>query len=344
MVCATRTGAEETMRGLPQEARVYRQKGYQAQRRGHLKSAMAYYQKATFLDPSYATPYNDLGVIYEVLGKLEDAKHAYKTCAEINPYCLGAYSNLAMLSERHDDLQTAVSYWRERAELGLPNDPWTQKAKKRVEAFVRSTREPTPSAAAPPTRLPSKTAPVSSVPQSADRPSTPAKATLKPVQQRPKPDQETKDELAQLHNANAALQAEMTRLTHANALLEVKAKEPAQLQREKDALETQLESLTRESRAERAKLYDDLGVAYTQLKVYSQAIEAYENSLNLDPNNAQAHYDVGLLYKHVHNDMEKARQHLRTYLQMTPNATDRKQLEALLGLMQRDAPSRLNNP
>ncbi len=320
MIGATRTGAEEPSRRLPQEARIYRQKGYQAQQHGDLESAMAYYQKAMLLDPSYATLYNDAGVIYEALGKLEDAKRAYKTCGEINPYCLSAYSNLAMLFEQHGDLETAVSYWRERAELGLQDDPWTQKAKKRVEAFVGGQAVSATENTAREQRPEQPSAP-------------PSEETLKPVQHRPQPDQETKDELTRLHNANAALQAEMTRLTEANALLKKKAKG-------KDASKIQLESLTRKDRAERAKLYYDLGVAYTQLKAYSQAIEAYENSLSLDPNNAQAHYDVGLLYKHVHNDMEKARQHLRTYLQMTPNATDRKQLEALLGLMQRDKPGR----
>ena len=150
---------------------------------------------------------------------------------------------------------------------------------------------------------------------------------------------ERANEVARLHTVHATLEAEVKRLTSANARLEATAAEHAQevarLQQENAALARKVETMTK-FQDEQAKLYADLGVVYTQLKAYSQAIEAYEKSLTLEPANAQVHYHLGLLYKYVRNDVEKASQHLHTYLQMSPNATDRKQLEALLGLMQRE--------
>ena len=50
---------------LQREARDYRQEGVEYQRIDDLDTAMAYYQKAIELDPSYTVAYNDLGIIYE---------------------------------------------------------------------------------------------------------------------------------------------------------------------------------------------------------------------------------------------------------------------------------------
>ena len=49
------------------EALDYRMRGYTLQQEGQLDQAMQYYKKAVQLDPSYASPHNDLGVIYEML-------------------------------------------------------------------------------------------------------------------------------------------------------------------------------------------------------------------------------------------------------------------------------------
>lgn len=94
---------------------------------------------------------------------------------------------------------------------------------------------------------------------------------------------------------------------------------------------------------ELSNTYFDLGVACTELKAYPNAINAFEKSLALNPLNAQAHAHLGLLYKHVQNDPEKASQHLQAYLQLNPNADDRQELEALIALLQRTQPSRTSS-
>ena len=91
---------------------------------------------------------------------------------------------------------------------------------------------------------------------------------------------------------------------------------------------------------ELAETYYDLGVAYTELRAYSKAIDAYEKSVTLNPASGQAHAHLGLLYKQVRHDPDKASRHLHTYLRLNPHAADREELEALLALMQRDQPAR----
>ena len=101
-------------------------------------------------------------------------------------------------------------------------------------------------------------------------------------------------------------------------------------------LESEVGRLTNEL----AKTYYDLGVAYTELRAYPKAIDAYEKSVALDPASPQAHAHLGLLYKQVRNDPDRASRHLHTYLRLNPHAADREELEALLALMQRDQPAR----
>ena len=91
---------------------------------------------------------------------------------------------------------------------------------------------------------------------------------------------------------------------------------------------------------ELAKAYYDLGVAYTELRAYPKAIDAYEKSVVLNPASPQAYAHLGLLYKQVRHDPDKASRHLQTYLRLNPHAADREELEALLALMQRDQPTR----
>lgn len=266
--------------GLSQEARAYREDGLKAQQSGDVHNAIAKYQKAVLLDPSYATAYNDLGISHEALGQLPEAKQAYLHCLDIDPQYVSAYTNLAMLHERQGDFGTALVYWQRRAEMGTPSDPWTGKAKERIAELMskRSTEELTPLAA-----------------EQTSAGSSPARRSLElpaaPRQVQPG---------ASLRKSSAELEIDVGRLSQ-----------------------------------ELGKTYYDLGVAYTKLKAYPKAVAAFERALAHDPMHAQSHAHLGLLYKHVQNDPQKASRHLQTYLQLTPNATDREELEALIALLQR---------
>lgn len=120
---------------LREEAISYRTQGYEAQRRGDKASALTFYQKAAELDPSYPTPHNDIGVLLEQDGRLEDAEQSYQKAVALNPNYLEPQANLAMLYERMGQKEKAIFHWLKRYELGDPYDPWTARAEERLVAL-----------------------------------------------------------------------------------------------------------------------------------------------------------------------------------------------------------------
>jgi Flp pilus assembly protein TadD len=118
------------------QARQYRLQGLEVQKQGDLEGAANFYQKAIELDPSYIIPYNDLGVVYDLMGMPDMAEQAYLQALKMNPRYLNVYSNLAMLYEARKDFSKAAYYWNRRAMLGDPKDPWTENAKKRLDALT----------------------------------------------------------------------------------------------------------------------------------------------------------------------------------------------------------------
>ena len=120
---------------LREEALGYRTKGYEAQQRGDQAGALSYYQKAAALDPSYPTPHNDIGIILEALGRLEEAEREYQQALSIEPSFLEAHANLAMLYERSGNKEKAIYHWLKRYQLGDPDDIWTIRAEDRLAAL-----------------------------------------------------------------------------------------------------------------------------------------------------------------------------------------------------------------
>lgn len=127
-----RKGADD-LTPLQHQARMYRAQGLESQSAGNLDSAMALYQKAIELDPMFPDAYNDLGIIYEAKGYNDRAEEVYVKAIKLDPAYLSAYSNLALLYENQRNLDKAAYYWQKRGELGLADDPWTIKAKQRLE-------------------------------------------------------------------------------------------------------------------------------------------------------------------------------------------------------------------
>jgi tetratricopeptide (TPR) repeat protein len=120
---------------LREEAASYRSRGYEAQRRGDRGEALADYQKAAALDPTYPTPHNDMGVLLEEQGRLEDAERAYLQALALNEQYLEPHANLAMLYERMGQREKAIYHWMKRYQLGDPYDPWTARAEERLLAL-----------------------------------------------------------------------------------------------------------------------------------------------------------------------------------------------------------------
>ncbi|MFA4889006.1 MAG: tetratricopeptide repeat protein [Candidatus Omnitrophota bacterium] len=118
---------------LQKEAQSYRSQGLEAQRIGNIEGAMSFYQKAIEMDPTCAACYNDIGIVYEGRGMSDEAEKFYLKAAKADPSYLSPYTNLALLYEAKRNLEKAAYYWGKRADLGLPEDPWTEKARARLD-------------------------------------------------------------------------------------------------------------------------------------------------------------------------------------------------------------------
>jgi len=62
-----------------------------------LSKAIQAYQKVIELDPTYVEAYNNLGIIYQMLGDMDRAFGAYQKSTEINPRYEKGYNNLGIL-------------------------------------------------------------------------------------------------------------------------------------------------------------------------------------------------------------------------------------------------------
>jgi Flp pilus assembly protein TadD len=118
---------------LKEDAEKYRAKGYESQENGDIDTAISFYQKAAGLDPGYAAPHNDLGILFESKGWLERAEDEYLKALAIDAKYEKAHANLAMLYERKGELEKAAFHWMRRYKLGRPDDPWTREARQRLE-------------------------------------------------------------------------------------------------------------------------------------------------------------------------------------------------------------------
>lgn len=83
----------------------------------------------------------------------------------------------------------------------------------------------------------------------------------------------------------------------------------------------------------KAGLMRDVASAYMQGKIFDLAINYYDNSLKLDPRSADAHYKLGLIYKYSRDNTKKALYHFKKYLELTPNAKNRKEVEYLVDML-----------
>ncbi len=98
-------------------------------------------------------------------------------------------------------------------------------------------------------------------------------------------------------------------------------------------LSDKVSSLEATLNQERAVFNYNLAVAYEQAGLDDEAIEAYGKSIKMDSKNADAYYNLGLLYKDKRNDSEKAIKYLSAYLHLKPDAEDKAEVEEwIIGL------------
>lgn len=104
----------------------------------------------------------------------------------------------------------------------------------------------------------------------------------------------------------------------------------SQISREKEELTNTIKALEEQLKKERALYHYNLAVAYTQAKLYDDALEAYDKSLALNPDNPEAYYNLGLLYSDVKNQPKIAAGYYKKYLELKPEAPDRNDVQILI--------------
>ena len=125
-------------------------------------------------------------------------------------------------------------------------------------------------------------------------------------------------------------QARLKSLSEEIKSLEEKAAKGESGQRETSGkvkeLQKRISNLEVKRAKEKASYYYNLAVAYTKAKLHDKAIKAYSKSVEINPNNSEAHYNLGLLYEKVKNKPEEAVVHYKKYLKIQPQAKDKEEV------------------
>ena len=145
----------------------------------------------------------------------------------------------------------------------------------------------------------------------------------------------------QLTNAQAQVQEKTAEIEKLQDKLEKLHKEMSRTKtdhrltatKEFKALGDKVAGLEQTLKQERALYQYNLGVVYAQAKRYDDAIEAYRKSTELDPKNADAHYNLGLLYDRVKALPDRAAWHYRRYLELKPQAEDRDEVQQWIDML-----------
>lgn len=98
-------------------------------------------------------------------------------------------------------------------------------------------------------------------------------------------------------------------------------------QKEREDLLSKLNLLEETVRKERALYHYNLAVAYTQARLYDDAVDSYNKSLEFNPNNPDAYYNLGLLYENFKGDPDFAIRSYNKYLELKPDAMDKEEVQ-----------------
>jgi len=93
----------------------------------------------------------------------------------------------------------------------------------------------------------------------------------------------------------------------------------------KDRHET-LTSRYAELPQENTVLRYNLGVMYAQKQEYDKAVKEFQKVLELKPDDAESHYNLGVIFSEQLNDRKKAILHFRKYLALAPHDPEAEQV------------------
>ncbi|MDA9667690.1 tetratricopeptide repeat protein, partial [Candidatus Pelagibacter sp.] len=101
----------------PDYAEAHNNLGVMLQGLGKLDEVEASYRKAITLKPDYAEAHNNLGVILQELGRLDEAEKSYRKAIELKPDYAEAYNNLGNTLIELERIDEAEKSYRKAIEL-----------------------------------------------------------------------------------------------------------------------------------------------------------------------------------------------------------------------------------
>jgi tetratricopeptide (TPR) repeat protein len=107
-----------------------------------------------------------------------------------------------------------------------------------------------------------------------------------------------------------------------------------ELQQKSQKLQDRVKHIKHVSEKDRVDYLYNLGVAYTQAGLFDAAAEMYEKVLQLDPNDAASHYNLGIIYDEHLNRTEEGIAHYKTYLALSKDPKKLRQVETWIRLSQ----------
>ena len=73
---------------------------------------------------------------------------------------------------------------------------------------------------------------------------------------------------------------------------------------------------------ETSDMHYNLGVFYVNKRDYPMAIKEFQRALEINPNNAKAHYNLGYLYSEQLEQHDQAMAHFKRYLEIDPHSKE----------------------
>lgn len=133
-----------------------------------------------------------------------------------------------------------------------------------------------------------------------------------------------------LEAEKAALESELSKLKAENERLlsEMSASHLAKKEARnkgiilEERLQAKISQLEQTLNKERASYHYNLAVIHTNANQFDDAIKEYEEVLKVSPDDADSHYNLGILYEEYLKDKQKAIEHYQRYVGLRPDAED----------------------
>lgn len=88
------------------------------------------------------------------------------------------------------------------------------------------------------------------------------------------------------------------------------------------SLDAQLGKARQRLTSEADRYHYNLAVLYVQNKDFDLAVQEFKDALAYNPDNAMAHYNLGIIYDDYFKDVENAKYHYRRFLELSPTSDD----------------------